>query len=179
MLKFCSIPWDCAKFYLQSTILFSSSLVKHCECFQSPKSLEVTRESRLRFQASSLIQLILVVLNSSHTSLPSARWYVQELSNIQERAAQFKVSGHISGNRNCLFNVSGHISGYRNVSGQISGYRNCLFKVSGQISGYRNCLLKVSGQILGYRNRLFKVSGQISGYRKFLEIKKCSEILLN
>ena len=153
MLKFCSIPWDCAKFYLQSTILFSSSLVKHCECFQSPKSLEVTRESRLRFQASSLIQLILVVLNSSHTSLPSARWYVQELSNIQERAAQFKVSGHISGYRNCLFKVSR----------RISGYRNCLFKVSGQISGYRNCLFKVSGQISGYTNCLFKVNGQISG----------------
>ena len=142
------MPRDCAKFYLQSTILFFPSLVIHCECFQSPKSLEVTRESRLRFQASSLIQLILVVLNSSHTSLPAARWYVQELSNIQERAAQFKVSGQISEYRNCLFNVSGNIS----------GYRNGLFKISGQISGYRNCL--------------FKVSGQISGCRKILEIKK-------
>ena len=59
--------------------------------FQSKKSIEVVREGRLRFQASSLIQLILVVLNSSHLSLPVTRWYVQELSAIQERAAQFKV----------------------------------------------------------------------------------------
>ncbi|KAL3869912.1 hypothetical protein ACJMK2_042534 [Sinanodonta woodiana] len=53
---------------------------------------EVEFEKQLRMEVSSLIQLILVVLNSTHLSLPLARWYVQELAKVQEKAAQFKAT---------------------------------------------------------------------------------------
>ncbi|KAH3779452.1 hypothetical protein DPMN_157255 [Dreissena polymorpha] len=43
-------------------------------------------------EISSIIQLVLVALNSAHLSLPSARWYIQELFKMQERAAQFKAT---------------------------------------------------------------------------------------
>ncbi|KAK3579099.1 hypothetical protein CHS0354_022119 [Potamilus streckersoni] len=53
---------------------------------------EVEFEKQLRMEVSSLIQLILVVLNSTHLSLPLARWYIQELAKVQEKAAQFKAT---------------------------------------------------------------------------------------
>ena len=34
----------------------------------------------------------MVAFNSAHLSLPVARWYIQELFKVQERAAQFKVN---------------------------------------------------------------------------------------
>ena len=49
-------------------------------------------EKQLRLEISSLIQLIMVAFNSAHLSLPVARWYIQELFKVQERAAQFKVN---------------------------------------------------------------------------------------
>ena len=36
---------------------------------------DVDKELTLRKEASDLIQLILLVLNASHTALPSARWF--------------------------------------------------------------------------------------------------------
>ena len=58
---------------------------------QSTERPDVEYEKELRLEISSLIQLILVALNSAHLSLPVARWYIQELFKVQERAAQFKV----------------------------------------------------------------------------------------
>lgn len=54
---------------------------------------DVQYEKELRMELSSIIQLILVSLNSACLSLPVSRWYVQELFKVQEKAAQFKVGG--------------------------------------------------------------------------------------
>ncbi|XP_021376995.1 uncharacterized protein LOC110465482 isoform X2 [Mizuhopecten yessoensis] len=55
-------------------------------------SQEAQREKRLRFQISSLVQLILVIMEASHISLPAARWYIQELTKAQSKAQQFKAT---------------------------------------------------------------------------------------
>ncbi|XP_062574969.1 ciliogenesis and planar polarity effector 1-like isoform X1 [Saccostrea cucullata] len=78
------VPQD---FYLPSPPLYCP---QPADTEKDKRSAEVQGESALRFQASSLIQLILIVLNSAHISLPVTRWYIQELNNVQERAAQFK-----------------------------------------------------------------------------------------
>lgn len=38
-----------------------------------------------------MVQLILVIFNAAHVSLPATRWYIQQLVKVQEKAAQFKV----------------------------------------------------------------------------------------
>ena len=42
---------------------------------QDVVSADVDKELTLRKEASDLIQLILLVLNASHTALPAARWF--------------------------------------------------------------------------------------------------------
>lgn len=59
---------------------------------QESVSADVDMEKKLRYEISSMVQLILVVLNASHVSLPATRWYIQQLVNVQDKAAQFKVS---------------------------------------------------------------------------------------
>lgn len=53
---------------------------------------DIQYEKELRMELSSIIQLFLVALNSSHLSLPVARWYIQELFPMQDRASQFKAT---------------------------------------------------------------------------------------
>lgn len=55
-------------------------------------SHEAECEKMLRYQISSLVQLILVIMQASHVSLPSARWYIQELDKAQDKAQQFKAT---------------------------------------------------------------------------------------
>lgn len=63
---------------------------------------DVQAEREIRMEISSIIQLILVALNSAYLSLPASRWYVQELFKVQEKAAQFKVTMRILSVRRLL-----------------------------------------------------------------------------
>ncbi|XP_053394280.1 ciliogenesis and planar polarity effector 1-like isoform X3 [Mercenaria mercenaria] len=52
----------------------------------------VQYEKELRLEISSIIQLLLVAFNSAHLTLPTARWYIQDLFKMQEKASQFKAT---------------------------------------------------------------------------------------
>ncbi|XP_052775731.1 ciliogenesis and planar polarity effector 1-like isoform X4 [Mya arenaria] len=53
---------------------------------------DVQYEHEIRMEMSSIIQLILVALNSANLALPTGRWYIQDLFKMQEKAAQFKAT---------------------------------------------------------------------------------------
>ncbi|XP_064607182.1 ciliogenesis and planar polarity effector 1-like isoform X2 [Liolophura sinensis] len=55
-------------------------------------SVDGEEEKRVRYAASSVTQLILVVLDASNLSLPLLRWYIKDLTIAQSRAAQFKAT---------------------------------------------------------------------------------------
>ncbi|CAC5367076.1 JBTS17 [Mytilus coruscus] len=76
-------------FYLPSPPLYCPQPSDTSE--EKPTS-EVDMEKKLRFEISSMVQLILVILNASHVSLPATRWYIQQLVKVQEKAAQFKAT---------------------------------------------------------------------------------------
>ena len=59
---------------------------------QTRLSQEVLREVELRQQTSSVIQLALLVLNSSRTTLPAARWYIHKVVEAFAKGLKFHVS---------------------------------------------------------------------------------------
>ncbi|XP_063430132.1 uncharacterized protein LOC134712479 isoform X1 [Mytilus trossulus] len=76
-------------FYLPSPPLYCP---QPSDTSEEKPTTEVEMEKKLRFEISSMVQLILVILNASHVSLPATRWYVQQLVKVQEKAAQFKAT---------------------------------------------------------------------------------------
>lgn len=49
-------------------------------------------EVRLRVQVSTVVQLLLMALESSHTALPAARWYYQMVVKAVDKARLAFVS---------------------------------------------------------------------------------------
>ncbi|KAL4235812.1 hypothetical protein ACF0H5_004202 [Mactra antiquata] len=81
-----SVPAD---FYLPAPPLYCP---QPGEDIMEREDPTVQYEKELRLEISSIIQLILVAFNAANLSLPSARWYIQELFKVQEKAAQFKAT---------------------------------------------------------------------------------------
>ncbi|XP_064625487.1 uncharacterized protein LOC135486550 isoform X2 [Lineus longissimus] len=58
--------------------------------FQEHSTSDVENEQGLRMQVASVVQLILLVLNASDTTLPAVRWYIHQLDKIQSKGEPFR-----------------------------------------------------------------------------------------
>ncbi|XP_059166975.1 ciliogenesis and planar polarity effector 1-like [Physella acuta] len=76
-------------FYLPSPPLYCPQPARPDKAHHS---LEAEDEITLRQRAASVIQLAVCVMNATHLSVPSIRWYVQELQEAQKKARQFKAN---------------------------------------------------------------------------------------
>ncbi|KAL5022909.1 hypothetical protein ScPMuIL_002064 [Solemya velum] len=58
--------------------------------FETDLSTDLHCERQLRYKAAFLTKLVLAVLEAGRLSLTLARWYLQDLYRVQDKAAQFK-----------------------------------------------------------------------------------------